>query len=136
MSYPGALTITVNIEFPNGDRTAEPVVTNSCDEIDSVRSTYSAVEWALTSNLPVGSDENLALTGVTFYTDACKRTTFDPPYFQNPGFSNGRRSWVIKFNAATVPDDSDLTYDLLYQDDLFANLRWDPTLTIQKRNLG
>ncbi|RKY20587.1 MAG: hypothetical protein DRQ55_07195 [Planctomycetota bacterium] len=130
----GALRITVNIDFPNGDRTAVPVVTNSCAEDDTVASGYSAVEWFVNCNLPLDNEENLTLTGVTFYTDATKRTPYNPPCFNMPGSNNGRLAWAIGFSDQAVDQDTPLTYVLTFKDDLFNNLRWDPTLTIQKRN--
>jgi hypothetical protein len=133
MSYPGSTQVTITFSFPNRDNTKPPVVTQSCGENDRIPAASTSVYWASSSNLHAADDENLTITGISFYTDSSKTTTWNPPFLDMPGFNFGRLNWVIPFNATPVPQDTTLYYDLKYRDNLYNDLDWDPTLTINMR---
>jgi hypothetical protein len=138
MTYAGVRTINVSINFPNQDPTQRPTVSNDCSEDDVVDATATGVEWVVGSNLPPGSDDNLTLTGVTFYRSSAKTTVYNPPFLNTPGgpdtsVQTPRLTWLITFNDTEVSATTDLTYDLHFSDDLNPNMDWDPTLTINMR---
>lgn len=134
----GYKNITITFRFPNNpatgqpDKHAEPVVQNSCTEADRVGPNKTGIYWTVTSNLDPGTDDGLAITGITYYTNSTKTTTFQPAYL-NAGQSDGQ-NYQVAFNSTAVSSETDLIYALSWADLDFPNEKFDPTLKVQPRN--
>ena len=125
--------IGVHFEFPNGDRSKPPRVTNDTSEVDVVEAGHTAVEW---SAFAISNDQNLTLTGVTFYSDRAKTTVVNPTFLR-AGYNYGRYNWIMQIEpGVAVPSEETLYYTLHFKDDEYSNLDWDPTLKVKPRAAG
>jgi len=126
-------SIRIDVSFPNGEH-GTPVITTSTTEVDSISDAYSGVEWSLATDR--SPDDNVRITGVTFFSDVAKTRAVTPSYMTLPGANNGRMNFIVNFNGTAVDAEQTLYYDIAWADDDFPALEFDPTLKILPRGSG
>ncbi len=136
--------ISVDITFPGGDR-EKPVVTNSTDQDNPIAADQTVLEWKADT-----SEDDLELLGVTFYTSKpvlgrngkYTTTPVTPAFLSVPGghanlpgtSTPDKTTWQISFiPGAKIGQQTVLWYVLNFKDTDFADLDWDPKLTISPR---
>lgn len=131
------MDIDITFTFPNGT-SADPVVSNSTSEIDTVEGTESSISWKPVS----GDGSDLAALGlqiddVKFYStnDTAKVTPLTIGFLQYPGVKGSDGSFTFRFNSTDVPNEVDLSYTLYFTDTALNGRddSWDPTIKVKPR---
>ena len=128
------MAIDINLDWSGGTK-EKPTVTNPATQVNTIPPTQDSLEWELTP-----AEDGVRITGVKFYANEedkdNKTNAVAPPYLQLPGDHVGLdvATWKINFLAGKGPrTETTLWYDVLFEDNDFKDLDWDPKLTISPR---
>jgi hypothetical protein len=130
MPSPSTNTIDVNLTF-DPDIHKKPTVDNATDQNNDIAAAQASLEWQVNP-----AKDGVAITGVNFYSDSAKANQIYPGYLNTPGGHDGTdvTTWKIDFVANSGPRTATtIYYDVLFSDDDWPNLNWDPRLTISPR---
>jgi hypothetical protein len=109
-------------------------VSNPTSQVNEIPATQMSLKWQVTP-----AEDGVQITGVKFYRSAADKEAgtneYAPPFLNTPGGHDGTdvTTWRVDFNSTRVASQVTLWYDVLFQDDDFPTLDWDPTLTIKPR---
>jgi hypothetical protein len=126
--------IDINLDWSGGVH-SRPRVTNSTTQDNPIPASQGSLQWDVKP-----AQDGVRITGVTFYASqpdkTNKRSAISPTFLNLPGghVNDDPTTWQIDFVSGNGPTgQTELWYDVLFADNDFSDLDWDPKLTISPR---